>query len=117
MPKNVKKGSNFGLSNIYSGTPSSTEARPPSLITPEDDGEAVALSVLSTSLNSDCWGQPESLFLPSQSAGENLFSPRQFFLSPNLSAPASMISATRIGSAQPGLRFDATLSPATLISI
>ena len=83
------------------------EGRPPSLITPDDDGEAVALSVLSTSLNSESWGQPEA-------GGESLFSPSQFMLSDDQSAPASMISATRLGSARLGVRFEATLSPATL---
>lgn len=79
------------------------EGRPPSLITPDDEGEAAALSVLSTSLNSASWGQPDV-------AGEDLFSPGLFMLG----APASMMSATRLGSARLGLRFDAALSPATL---
>ena len=74
------------------------EQRPPSLITPDDDGEAVALSVLSTSLNSASWGQREA-------ASEDLFSPGQF---------ASVMSATRLGSARFDLRFVAALSPATL---
>jgi len=83
------------------------EGRPPSLITPDDDGEAVALSVLSTNLNSESWGQGPI-------TGENLFSPSQFMLSVNESAPTSMISASQLGSARLGLRFQATLSPATL---
>lgn len=80
------------------------EGRPPSLITPDDDGEAAALSVLSTSLNSASWGQPDV-------AVEASFSPSQFMLG---SAPASMVSATRLGSAGLGLRFEAVLSPGTL---
>ena len=85
------------------------EGRPPSLITPDDDGEAVALSVLSTSLNSESWGQ-------GLTPGENLFSPSQFLIHANQSAPTSMISATQLGSARLGLRFETTLSPDTFFS-